>query len=69
MIKHHIRLRMEPLLEIIKVGYSVFIEQVLMRIGFMSTAMMAAKMGTEAMAAHQVGMNIRGLTFSFGDGM
>ena len=29
-----------------------------MRIGFMSTAMMAAKMGTEAMAAHQVGMNI-----------
>ena len=30
MIKHHIRLRMEPLLEIIKVGYSVFIEQVLM---------------------------------------
>lgn len=69
MIKHHIRLRMEPLLEIIKVGYSVFIEQVLMRIGFMSTAMMAAKMGTEAMAAHQVGMNILGLTFSFGDGM
>ena len=69
MIEHHIRLRLEPLLEIIKVGYSVFIEQVLMRIGFMSTAMMAAKMGTEAMAAHQVGMNILGLTFSFGDGM
>ena len=40
-----------------------------MRIGFMSTAMMAAGMGTDAMAAHQVGMNILGLTFSFGDGM
>ena len=35
----------------------------------MSTAMMAAKMGTAPMAAHQVGMNILGLTFSFGDGM
>ena len=40
-----------------------------MRIGFMSTAMMAAGMGTAAMAAHQVGMNIMALTFSFGDGM
>ncbi len=54
---------------IIHVGYSVFIEQILMRIGFMSTAMMAAGMGTAAMAAHQVGMNIMALTFSFGDGM
>lgn len=54
---------------IIRVGYSVFIEQILTRIGFMSTAMMAAKMGTNPMAAHQVGMNILGLTFSFGDGM
>lgn len=57
------------LMRIVKVGYSVFIEQVLMRIGFMSTAMMAAGLGTDAMAAHQVGMNILGLTFSFGDGM
>lgn len=54
---------------IIHVGYSVFIEQILMRVGFMSTAMMAAGMGTAAMAAHQVGMNILSLTFSFGDGM
>lgn len=59
----------ETLGHIIKVGYSVFIEQILMRIGFMSTAMMAAGMGTAAMAAHQVGMNILGMTFSFGDGM
>lgn len=54
---------------IVKVGYSVFIEQILMRIGFMATAMMAADMGMVPMAAHQVGMNILGLTFSFGDGM
>lgn len=64
-----LKFSLQTFLQIVKVGYSVFIEQVLMRIGFMSTAMMAAGMGTDAMAAHQVGMNILGLTFSFGDGM
>lgn len=64
-----VKLTAEPLINIVKVGYSVFIEQILMRVGFMSTAMMAAKMGTAPMAAHQVGMNILSLTFSFGDGM
>lgn len=65
--------RLKPSLEamgsIIKVGYSVFAEQILMRIGFMLTAIMAADQGTAAMAAHQVGMNIMGLSFSFGDGL
>ena len=59
----------DALKNIIKVGYSVFAEQVLMRIGFMLTAIMAADQGTAAMAAHQVGMNIMGLSFSFGDGL
>ena len=68
-MKEKVRFAAEPFFSIIKVGYSVFIEQVLMRVGFMSTAMMAAGMGTAPMAAHQVGMNILGLTFSFGDGM
>ena len=54
---------------LVKVGYSVFFEQLLMRIGFMLTAIMAAHQGTDAMAAHQVGMNIMGLSFSFGDGL
>ena len=54
---------------LIKVGYGIFFEQMLMRIGFMATAVMAAKMGMDAMAAHQVGMNLMGLTFSFGDGL
>lgn len=68
-IKHKIRPALKTLLNLIHVGYSVFFEQVLMRIGFMLTAIMAAKQGTDAMAAHQVGMNIMGLTFSFGDGL
>lgn len=54
---------------LVRVGYSVFFEQILMRIGFMMTAIMAADQGTDAMAAHQVGMNIMGLSFSFGDGL
>ena len=54
---------------LIHVGYSVFFEQILMRVGFMATSIMAANIGTQAMAAHQVGMNIMGLSFSFGDGL
>lgn len=68
-VKEKIKPSIEPLISMVKLGFSVFIEQILMRIGFMSTAMMAAGMGTAAMAAHQVGMNIMGLTFSFGDGL
>lgn len=60
---------MAPIKNMAKISASVFIEQVLMRIGFISTAVMAAKMGTDAFAAHQVGMNVLSLSFSFGDGM
>ena len=68
-IKHKIKPALCYLKNIISVAYSVFFEQILMRIGFMATAIMAAHQGNAAMAAHQVGMNIMGLTFSFGDGL
>jgi len=68
-IKNKIRPAFVTFTSIVKVGYSVFFEQVLMRIGFMATALMAANQGNDAMAAHQVGMNLMGLTFSFGDGL
>ena len=68
-IKNKVGPALKTLGNLIHVGYSVFFEQVLMRVGFMMTAIMAAKQGTDAMAAHQVGMNIMGLTFSFGDGL
>lgn len=60
---------MSSFISLVKVGYSVFLENLLMRIGFMITALMAANQGNAAMAAHQVGMNIMGLSFSFGDGL
>lgn len=68
-VRERVRLSLEPAGSIVKVGSSVFLEQLLMRIGFMSTAVMAAKLGTDAFAAHQVGMNVLSLSFSFGDGM
>lgn len=68
-IREKITPSMEAFKNLLHVGYSVFFEQILMRIGFMMTAVMAAHQGTDAMAAHQVGMNIMGLSFSFGDGL
>ena len=68
-LRNKIRPAWESFVSIVKVGYSVFAEQLLMRLGFMMTAIMAAGQGTAAMAAHQVGMNIMGLSFSFGDGL
>lgn len=68
-IRNKIRPAVSAFQSLIKVGYSVFFEQMLMRIGFMATSIMAAKMGTAQMAAHQVGMNIMSLSFSFGDGL
>ena len=68
-IKNHIMPSLKAFKDIVKVGYSVFFEQLLMRIGFVATAVMAAAQGTSAMAAHQVVMNIMGLSFSFGDGL
>lgn len=68
-LEQHIRPTLSAFLNLIKVAYSVFFEQVLMRIGFMLTAIMAADQGTDAMAAHQVGMNIMALSFAFGDGL
>ena len=64
-----IRPGMKALKNLIKVGYSVFFEQILMRVGFMMTALMAANQGDSAMAAHQVGMNVLSLSFAFGDGL
>ena len=52
-----------------RISFSAFLEQIFMRIGFLTVSMMVAKLGTGSFAAHQVGMNIMNLSFSFGDGM
>ena len=59
-LKNKIKPTIAAFISLVRVGYSVFFEQVFMRIGFMMTAIMAA---------HQVGMNIMSLSFAFGDGL
>lgn len=55
--------------EITNLGSTIFIENLAARIGFLVTAVTAAKLGTEQFAAHNVGMNLLSLSFAFGDGM
>lgn len=50
-------------------GSNILAENLLMRVGFIVTAVIAAGLGTDAFAVHQVGMNFLSLGFSFGDGM
>lgn len=69
MLKNGVGWKGTPIGTIQRIAGSVLVEQVLMRIGFMATAIMAADMGTNAMAAHQMGIHILTITFAFGDGM
>ncbi len=45
------------------------LENIAARIGFLVTALTAARLGTAEFAAHNVGMSVLGLGFSFADGM
>lgn len=67
--KEKIRSQGESLLSILKLGSNMLVENIAMRVGFVVTAVLAAKLGTDTFAAHQVGMNFLSLGFSFGDGM
>ncbi len=57
------------LLSLANLGSSTLAEQIFLRIGFLTYAMIVARLGTNAFAAHQVGMNIMSISFSFGDGL
>lgn len=55
--------------EISNLGINIFIENIAARIGFLVTALTAARLGTDPFAAHNIGMNLLSITFAFGDGM
>lgn len=69
MIRWKIRMTRESLRSIWKLAYNSSLENIAMRIGFLATALLAARLGTDEFAAHNIGMNILGLGFSFADGM
>lgn len=69
MIEKKIRPTWRTFVSLIRLGFNFFIENMAMRVGFLTTAVIAAKLGTNPFAAHQVGMNFLNLGFAFGDGM
>ncbi len=52
-----------------KVSSASLVEQLFLRIGFMTYAILMARLGTIAFAAHQIGMNILSLSFAVGNGI
>ena len=54
---------------LLNVGSSAFVEQICLLIGFLLFSMTVAHLGTTQMAAHQIGMNLMSMSFSFGDGL
>ena len=68
-LKEKIRPKVLVVRQIFKIAYSVFIEQILIRVGFVLNSMMAAGLGTNALAAHRVAGNFATLSYSFGDGL
>lgn len=54
---------------IANIGSATLAEQLFLRFGFLVYAMLVARLGTNSFAAHQIGMNILTVSFSFGDGL
>ena len=69
MIRSKIRWTKESAKSIWQLAYNTSLENIAMRVGFLATALLAARLGTDEFAAHNIGMNILGLGFSFADGM
>ena len=67
--KEKIRFTRQSAGSIWRLAYNTSLENIAMRVGFLATALVAARLGTDTFAAHNIGMNILGLGFSFADGM
>ncbi len=69
MITNKIRASVTTAKQIMKFAVNIFAENMVMRVGFMVTAFLAARLGKDSFAVHQAGMNVLALNFSFADGM
>jgi len=52
-----------------QVGSGSFVEQIFLRIGFLLYTLVVANLGTDAFAAHQIGMTIITISFAVGEGL
>lgn len=64
-----IKARFDQLKSIFKLSFTIFIENLATRVGFIATAITAASLGTNNFAVHNAAMQFLSLSFSFGDGM
>ncbi len=69
MAAHGLRVSRDSIRAIWRLAYNTSLENIAMRVGFLATALLAARLGTNEFAAHNIGMNVLGLGFSFADGM
>ncbi len=67
--KEKIKPSLDAFRSIVSLSFNLLLENIAMRVGFLTTSIIAARLGTDAFAAHQVGMNLLTLAFSLGDGM
>lgn len=68
-VSYKVRVTLVSVKSIFNLAVSIILENIAMRVGFMTTAVSAAKLGTIPFATHNVGMNILSLGFAFADGM
>lgn len=68
-MRRKIRFDRQTMGAIANIGSSTLAEQIFLRIGFLTYAILVANLGTTAFAAHQIGMNMMSISFSFGDGL
>lgn len=68
-VNEKIKSSKEALKSIFNIAYTIFLENIAVRIGFIATAITAANLGTDLFAAHNAAMQFLSLSFSFGDGM
>ncbi len=69
MIRLGLRMKAACVKAIWRLASTTSLENIAMRVGFLATALIAARLGTDEFAAHNIGMNLLGLGFSFADGM
>ncbi len=54
---------------LVNIGASTFLEQIILRLGFVVYAALVGHLGTTAYTTHQIAMNILTISFAFGDGL
>ena len=69
LIRFGLQLRRTCVASIWRLAGTTSLENIAMRVGFVATALIAARLGTDGFAVHNIGMNLLGLGFSFADGM